>query len=102
MHNLRVLTTIAVEIDGVDKFYHIDYINQKIYFVGTAFPTQANEEIREAKLKDFIFRKLESQPIDIPELAAVDKMIDEVQQIRQNYQGYKEENSEEEEINEGS
>jgi hypothetical protein len=91
MNNLRVLNTIAIEADGLNKFYHIDYINQKIY------SAEGQEEVHDPKLVDFVFRKLESQPIDIPELAAIDKIIEEVQQIRNNYQGYKHENSEEEE-----
>lgn len=92
MNNLRVLTTIAIETqDGKDKFYYTDYINQKIYCAFTG------QEENSPELIDFVFRKLEAQPIDIPELAAIDKIISEVQQIRDSYQGYKQEDNEEEE-----
>jgi hypothetical protein len=92
MHNLRVLTPIAITYpNGFDKFFNIDYINQRIYAIDGS-----QEEIFNEKLKDFVFRSLQSQPIDIPELDVVDKMVGDVQQIRKDYQGYNQPDSEEE------
>ena len=81
MDNLRVLTPLMLNYREESRFFFVDYISQQIYCA------KELQEINDAKLADFIFRKLESQPIDIPELNSIDGIVSEIQQFRKNYQG---------------